>query len=112
MLSPNSGLAQYNSMRRVSWVTATPIRPMFPPGPRRRDAGGRDPGGQPGPAQGLRHRHLLGRGDRVVCRTGSVFRESRKIPPQPVNGKNGNYGGPKVRDRLSQLIRQYKLDAA
>jgi hypothetical protein len=38
-------------------------------------------------------------------------RESRKIPPQPVNGKNGNYGGPKVRDRLCQLIRQHQLDA-
>jgi hypothetical protein len=38
-------------------------------------------------------------------------RESRKIPPQAVNGKNGNYGGPKVRDRLCQLIRQYQLDA-
>jgi hypothetical protein len=38
-------------------------------------------------------------------------RESKKLPPQPVNGKNGNYGGPKVRDRLYQLIRQYQLDA-
>ena len=38
-------------------------------------------------------------------------RESKKIPPQPVNGKNGNYGGPKVRDRLCQLIRQHRLDA-
>jgi hypothetical protein len=38
-------------------------------------------------------------------------RESRKIRPQPVNGKNGNYGGPKVRDRLCQLIRQHQLDA-
>jgi hypothetical protein len=27
-------------------------------------------------------------------------RESKKLPPQPVNRKNGNYGGPKVRDRL------------
>ena len=36
--------------------------------------------------------------------------ESKK-PPQPVNGKNGNYGGPKVRDRLCQLIRQHQLDA-
>jgi hypothetical protein len=35
-------------------------------------------------------------------------RESRKLPPQPVNG---NYGGPKVRDRLCQLIRQHQLDA-
>jgi hypothetical protein len=38
-------------------------------------------------------------------------RESKKVPPQPVNGKNGNYGGPKVRDRLCQLIRQHQLDA-
>jgi len=38
-------------------------------------------------------------------------RESKKLPPQPVNGKNGNYGGPKVRDRLYQLIRQHQLDA-
>jgi hypothetical protein len=38
-------------------------------------------------------------------------RESKKLPPQPVNGTNGNYGGPKVRDRLCQLIRQHQLDA-
>ncbi len=38
-------------------------------------------------------------------------RESRKLPPLPANGKNGNYGGPKVRDRLCQLIRQHQLDA-
>jgi hypothetical protein len=38
-------------------------------------------------------------------------RRSKKLPPQPVNGKNGNYGGPKVRDRLCQLIRQHQLDA-
>jgi hypothetical protein len=31
--------------------------------------------------------------------------------PQPVNGKDGNYGGPKVRDRLCQLILQHQLDA-
>src|SRR3954469_9029270 len=36
---------------------------------------------------------------------------SKKHPPQPVNGNNGNYGGPKVRDRLCQLIRQHQLDA-
>ena len=35
-------------------------------------------------------------------------RESMKMPPQPANG---NYGGPKVRDRLCQLIRQHQLDA-
>ena len=33
--------------------------------------------------------------------------ESKKIPAQPVNG---NYGGPKVRDRLCQIIRQHQLD--
>jgi hypothetical protein len=35
-------------------------------------------------------------------------RESKKLPVQPVNGNNG---GPKVRDRLCQLIRQHQLDA-
>jgi hypothetical protein len=35
-------------------------------------------------------------------------RESKKLPSQPVYG---NYGGPKVRDRLCQLIRQHQLDA-
>ena len=33
--------------------------------------------------------------------------ESKKIPSQPVNG---NYGGPKVRDRLCQIIRHHQLD--
>ena len=36
-------------------------------------------------------------------------RESKKFPPQP---SNGNYGGPKVRDRLCQIIRQHQLDPA
>ena len=35
-------------------------------------------------------------------------RESKRLSPQPTNG---NYGGPKVRDRLFQLIRQHQLDA-
>jgi hypothetical protein len=34
-------------------------------------------------------------------------RQSKKLPPQPANG---NYGGPKLRDRLYQLIRQHQLD--
>jgi hypothetical protein len=34
-------------------------------------------------------------------------RQARKLPPQPTNG---NYGGPKVRDRLCQIIRQHQLD--
>jgi hypothetical protein len=33
--------------------------------------------------------------------------EPKKISPQPANG---NYGGPKVRDRLCQIIRQHQLD--
>jgi len=33
--------------------------------------------------------------------------ESKKLPPHPTNG---NYGGPKVRDRLCQIIRQHHLD--
>src|SRR2546430_9567966 len=35
-------------------------------------------------------------------------RQTRKFPPQPANG---NYGGPKVRDRLCQIIRQHQLDS-
>ena len=38
----------------------------------------------------------------------AAARESKKIPPQPVNG-NG-FGGRTVRDRLCQLIRQHQLD--
>ena len=34
-------------------------------------------------------------------------RESKKLPPQP---DNGNYGVPKVRDRLRELIRRHQLD--
>ena len=35
-------------------------------------------------------------------------RELKKLPQQPANG---NCGGPKVRDRLCQIIRQHQLDA-
>src|SRR6266700_3484546 len=34
-------------------------------------------------------------------------RRASKLPPQPASG---NYGGPKVRDRLCQIIRQHQLD--
>jgi hypothetical protein len=40
---------------------------------------------------------------------GTVPNPIEKIPPQNANG-NGNGSGPKVRDRLCQLIRQHKLD--
>jgi hypothetical protein len=35
--------------------------------------------------------------------------ESRKLPPESANS-NGNHCGPKVRDRLCQIIRQHQLD--
>jgi hypothetical protein len=34
--------------------------------------------------------------------------QAKKLPPRPANG-NG-FGGPKVRDRLCQIIRQHQLD--
>ena len=34
--------------------------------------------------------------------------KTKKLAPQPANG---NYGGPRVRDRLCQIIRQHQLDA-
>jgi hypothetical protein len=39
----------------------------------------------------------------------SVPSSAEKFPPQNANG-NGNGTGPKVRDRLCQIIRQHKLD--
>ena len=39
----------------------------------------------------------------------SVSSNVEKLPPQSVNG-NGNGTGPKVRDRLCQIIRQHQLD--
>ena len=41
------------------------------------------------------------------------FAEPRQSSPQskkPTQPANGNYGGPKLRDRLCQLIRQHQLD--
>ena len=40
---------------------------------------------------------------------GAAVQSSKKIPPQPVNG-NSYATGPRVRDRLCQLIRQHQLD--
>src|SRR5207248_7191456 len=42
--------------------------------------------------------------------TPATARDAKKLPAQPANG-NGWNGGPKVRDRLCQLIRQHQLDA-
>ena len=41
----------------------------------------------------------------------SSSRASKKLPPQQLNRHGHGYGGPKVRDRLCQLIRQHQLDA-
>ncbi len=41
---------------------------------------------------------------------GTIPNTGEKLPPQNANG-NGNGSGPKVRDRLCQIIRQHKLDA-
>jgi hypothetical protein len=41
---------------------------------------------------------------------GSVPSPIERFPPQKANGK-GNGSGPKVRDRLCQIIRQHQLDA-
>jgi hypothetical protein len=48
--------------------------------------------------------------EELASSTGSpgAARES-KLPSQPANG---NYGGPKVRDRLCQIIRQHQLDGS
>ncbi len=44
----------------------------------------------------------------VLTAPSDTARVSEKLPPKSANG-NG-YGGPKVRDRLCQIIRQHKLD--
>src|SRR5205814_8501819 len=53
----------------------------------------------------------IGAVDEIHSRGSAPRSEHRhgKIPPQPTNG---NYGGPKVRDRLCQLIRKHELDAS
>jgi hypothetical protein len=54
-------------------------------------------------------RKAYGIGICSVEEIGSVPSPIEKLPPQKANG-NGNGGGPKVRDRLCQIIRQHKLD--
>ena len=58
-------------------------------------------------------RKAYGIGICSVEEMGSVPSPAEKLPPQNANGNghsNGNGAGPKVRDRLCQLIRQHKLD--
>jgi len=54
-------------------------------------------------------RKAYGIGICSVEEIGTIPNPVEKLPPQNANG-NGNGGGPKVRDRLCQLIRQHKLD--
>jgi hypothetical protein len=56
-------------------------------------------------------RKAYGIGICSVEEIGTTPNPIEKLPPQKANG-NGNGSGPKVRDRLCQLIRQYKLDPA
>jgi hypothetical protein len=43
----------------------------------------------------------------LLLRQRSLNDKRVSLPPQPANG---TYGGPKVRDRLCQIIRQHQLD--
>jgi hypothetical protein len=54
-------------------------------------------------------RKAYGIGICSVEEIGTIPNPVEKLPPQKVNG-NGNGAGPKVRDRLCQIIRQHKLD--
>jgi hypothetical protein len=54
-------------------------------------------------------RKAYGVGICSVEEIGTIPNPAEKLPPQKSNG-NGNGSGPKVRDRLCQLIRQHKLD--
>jgi len=45
--------------------------------------------------------------EEIGCSAESQSGRESKKRPQP---SNGNYGGPKVRDRLCQIIRQHQLD--
>jgi hypothetical protein len=54
-------------------------------------------------------RKAYGIGICSVEEIGSVPNQIEELPPQKSNG-NGNVAGPKVRDRLCQIIRQHKLD--
>jgi hypothetical protein len=54
-------------------------------------------------------RKAYGIGICSVEEIGTIPSPTEKLPPQKANG-NGNGTGPKVRDRLCQIIRQHKLD--
>jgi len=55
-------------------------------------------------------RKAYGIGICSVEEIGTFPSSTEKLPPEKANG-NGNGAGPKVRDRLCQIIRQHQLDA-
>ena len=60
---------QVSQLSGICWIwRRRPVQRLVPR-PRRRDASGRNASRQSRPAEGLRYRHLLGRRDRVLCRT-------------------------------------------
>jgi hypothetical protein len=54
-------------------------------------------------------RKAYGIGICSVEEIGTIPNQAEKFPPQKANG-NGHGTGPRVRDRLCQIIRQHKLD--
>lgn len=56
-------------------------------------------------------RKAYGIGICSVEEIGSAQQSSTQLKRLPSQPANGNYGGPKVRDRLCQIIRQHQLDA-
>ena len=100
---------QVSSVQRLRRIRrCRSVQRVFPC-PRCRNARCRNSRCQPGTAEGVRNRHLLGRGSRLFLGRVHILQQSRKLPPKATNG---NYGGRTVRDHLCQIIRQHQLDAA
>ena len=88
----------------ASSVTVTPIRRMSPP----LSVAQRCAWPRPEPSIAPSARPTASASAR--SKRSEQFRSrAKKLPPQNANG-NGNGGGPKVRDRLCQIIRQHQLD--
>ena len=96
-----------NSRGFVGYGDADP--PNVFSGPRRRDAGCRNPGRQSRFAQGLWNRAVLGRGTRLARHPQSRLRARGKRIGQS-NGNGSANGQPRLRDKLCLLIRKYELD--
>jgi hypothetical protein len=95
-----------NAMQRLCWLRRCRSVQCFLARPRGRDARGRNR------AVNRALRKAYGIGICSVEEIGTFRIPVEKLPPQKVNGNgnNGNGSGPKVRDRLCQIIRQHKLD--